>query len=492
MPKTFSFESENLNVDWISLNLKGLTDPKSLNDMALYLSNFGFNSRKFTRSKDFCESLILLSKNKFKVDFRVCDFNKDLKNYWCGTTLVFSGCNGKHFYETIKCDTFDWDFLNSDVLTLGRFDLNYIVHRTSDDDQNDLLETFMLKTCSKNLNKIKSYWIKNGNSHILRVGVRRSSNYYRVYENSGELKFELELKNKMTKLIENFLFSKKFLNFEDQLSKHFYKVSVNYLYLETFYTDWLTNRVREILVMKKPTAFNSLVSDYLVDSIGPIEDFMELIQFLSFIRTLNVSKDYLFEQGYYLAEFPVKDFLEFKGIQKPNQYTVQKTVKFFQGLQQNIKPLVTHFSDTGYRSCVIFPLLKVNRDAGKPYMISFALVEELYLKDYPFSFPNEFFSYDSLYELYLKFEFIQTFCSLKVKKQFDVQSFLKRFNLSNKNKSKIKFLICSFFVYLTSSGLIEEQIEIIFKNNSEIIFISQLTPKDINKIEFIHFYEVLY
>ena len=41
-----SFESENLVVDWISFNIKELTDPKQIAKIALYLSkSFGFNSQ---------------------------------------------------------------------------------------------------------------------------------------------------------------------------------------------------------------------------------------------------------------------------------------------------------------------------------------------------------------------------------------------------------------------------------------------------------------
>jgi hypothetical protein len=44
--KNLSFKSENLVVDWISFNAKGLTDPKKIAKIAFYLSkSFGFNSQ---------------------------------------------------------------------------------------------------------------------------------------------------------------------------------------------------------------------------------------------------------------------------------------------------------------------------------------------------------------------------------------------------------------------------------------------------------------
>ena len=39
--KQLNFQSENLVVDWISFNAKGLTDPEPI---AEYLLGFGFNS----------------------------------------------------------------------------------------------------------------------------------------------------------------------------------------------------------------------------------------------------------------------------------------------------------------------------------------------------------------------------------------------------------------------------------------------------------------
>lgn len=490
----YNFESEKLSVDWISLNLKDLTDFNSIYDIAVYLSKFGFNSTKFQENIIGKKELIFLSENKFNANFKVHAFNGKLGNYWTGTIIIFSGSNAKKFYQTIKSNTFEWKYLNLKYLSLGRFDLNYFNEITGS-DLNDRVEFFMQKTCDQNENKgkkINSKWSIDGQNRILRIGKRRSSNYYRVYQNSDGLKFELEMKGKITKFIEKYFFSKNFITLENILSKHFYKISVNNLFLDSCCTSWLSDRIRKLLVINQPFGLTYLVSHYL-DEFEPIRDqlenFMGLLEFLSFIRNLNVSKEFLFKEGYYRAKFPIRDFLKFKGIENPNQRTIEKTVNLFLSFQ-NLKPLVRYFGHMCFSSSVIFPQLKVTREAGKAYMVSFVLLEDLYLKDYPFAFPKSFFSYQNKYELYLKFEFIRSFCNLKVKKQFNVKSFLNQFNISQKNKANIKKLICSLFKGLVDSNIIESEFELQNKNGS-LISVSRLTPLNISKSDFIYFYEVL-
>jgi len=64
-----SFKSENLVVDWISFNAKGLTDPQPI---AKYLLGFGFNSfqlNSFSEGPTRKEILYNHPKNKFNVIF---------------------------------------------------------------------------------------------------------------------------------------------------------------------------------------------------------------------------------------------------------------------------------------------------------------------------------------------------------------------------------------------------------------------------------------
>jgi NRPS condensation-like uncharacterized protein len=71
--------------------------------------------------------------------------------------------------------------------------------------------------------------------------------------------------------------------------------------------------LRKIVSTKKKseTNFNFLVSSYLrkdcLDSFVQKKQFFNLIQLLSFIRSLEYSKQFIDDQVYYLMEFAVMD-----------------------------------------------------------------------------------------------------------------------------------------------------------------------------------------
>ena len=66
----FTFESENLVVDWISFKFQGLDNPTIIN-IANYLEKIGFNSypQSGKLAKPIKESLLVSSQNKFEVLF---------------------------------------------------------------------------------------------------------------------------------------------------------------------------------------------------------------------------------------------------------------------------------------------------------------------------------------------------------------------------------------------------------------------------------------
>ena len=97
-----NFESENLVVDWLS-----------------FLSKLGLNStfKEGSNSKD----LISKKENKSHVLFLKQTYNPESKNFWDGTTLIFSGSNANYFYQMMKTKkVFDLDHL-----TLSRLDISY-------------------------------------------------------------------------------------------------------------------------------------------------------------------------------------------------------------------------------------------------------------------------------------------------------------------------------------------------------------------------------
>lgn len=91
-----TFKSENLVVDYISFNITDCRDPEPI---ANYLSDsFGFNSVLKESFKGKSEDLIFEITNKYKVSFIKSSYNPESNSYWTGTTVRFSGENGKLVY----------------------------------------------------------------------------------------------------------------------------------------------------------------------------------------------------------------------------------------------------------------------------------------------------------------------------------------------------------------------------------------------------------
>ena len=61
--------------------------------------------------------------------------------------------------------------------------------------------------------------------YISRIGNRKSSNFYRIYQTKKGLRFELEMKKKQIKKFSNLLFCYDIKQFEERLTKHFYMYS---------------------------------------------------------------------------------------------------------------------------------------------------------------------------------------------------------------------------------------------------------------------------
>lgn len=116
MLKFLTFDSQHLDVDWISFNIQGLTDPKTIaSNLSKYVTlhvliddvlNIGFHSLK----------------KRYKLSIRQY---RGSKGYWVGTKIIFSGNDAAYFYKLVKTQRFDWDLLKLDrhSLNLGRIDL---------------------------------------------------------------------------------------------------------------------------------------------------------------------------------------------------------------------------------------------------------------------------------------------------------------------------------------------------------------------------------
>ena len=151
-PTKLSFESENLSIHYICFNIQGFIELKDIKKIAFYLfESFGFNSTfiSYDRTQGWQEKKIFyMSKNQHKVSFHQFEYNPQIKSFWVGTKIHFSGENGNQVYNQVKKNQFNWGIFDDLNVTLSRMDVCYF-RGTKLNDENELIEDFMEKMLSK-------------------------------------------------------------------------------------------------------------------------------------------------------------------------------------------------------------------------------------------------------------------------------------------------------------------------------------------------------
>lgn len=97
-------------------------------------------------------------------------------------------------------------------------------------------------------------------------------------------------------------------------------------------------------------------------------------------------------------------------------------------------------------------------------------------------------TWKNIYQFQVKTQIIEVIAKNSVKKEFYIQEFLKRFNLSNKKQTQIKQMIIEAISEEIKNQLIQPQFKIIQKDGS-IRQINKLQTQDITQIKVISFYE---
>ena len=70
-----------------------------------------------------------------------------------------------------------------------------------------------------------------------------------------------------------------------------------------------------------------------------------------------------------------------------------------------------------------------------------AIAKELYEYKYPFQMNEYFLTWKTIYQFQVKNQIITVTTSDSLKKEFYIQEFLKRFNVSNKKTTQLKQII---------------------------------------------------
>lgn len=266
-------------------------------------------------------------------------------------------------------------------------------------DSNQRVKNFLESTYNSIRTKSKRKKVSfdpNKEPYILKIGSRSSSNYYRVYQKTKEinydvsikstegLQFELEIKKDFIKSFQQFLFNNRIDEFEERVTQHFFNQSRQNFGLHFSYTYWIRNFYRKLSYIRE---FNTdLVTDYLrqtkFDSFDETKSLFQFLQLLSFLQKMEGFRQFIDDQVYYIVEFPVVDFLRFLGKDPKSTYQRNKVLDFLKGLQ-NLPPFVDKFSEIEFRSSIMFPLLKLTKK-HQLWIFRIAVSEQLYCYSYPF------------------------------------------------------------------------------------------------------------
>ena len=455
-----TFKSENFQIHYLTLNMQ-FDDLKRIKKIADYFSNtFDCNST-FIDCKNSTQNCTLIKKEKSlcKAEFRV-----NFQKYWYGTSLSFSGNQSTYFYKIIKGKRLDWEILDFDNTNLSRIDL-YYDRKFKKGDEIENFDSF-LKECRSQIEKVdkrKKVIIDKG---VLRVGRRGSGNYFRVYRrpNGKDIRFELELTKSVVKNFEFYLFSNQFEKLEELLCVHFYKQALTTFVMDSCYTDWLRESFRKI--RSTQTYENCLITTYLskipLETMEKQKFLYQLLQLLSYIRTLESSVNWISNENYRIISFRVSEFLEFLGKKKTNYYQIRKVVDFLKSLQR-LPPVLEDFSTESFRSILIFPYLEVRKE--KSWKVELAIAEKVYFYRYPFYFPQEFLTYDDAYDLRAKIFFLLSFSTTKLDKEFQIQEIFDQFGISRQKMTRLRKSIVVIFEDAQDLKLIEPRFTLLMKTN---------------------------
>jgi len=328
------------------------------------------------------------------------------------------------------------------------------------------------------------------------VNRRNNSVHYRVYQKDQRVRFEIELKHRQTKLVQDYLFNNQLDIFEQQLVIQYFKYSGRVLRLDYVYTDWIVDFQRR--QQRNPTS-RSLVTSYLETGMGNQEEeerLFHLFQFLSFVKSLELNlfkdckKHRIKEQSYYGLKFPLSQFVKFTGIQISKQSQRDKLIRYFKQLQK-LDPIVKEFSDRAFQSYVCFPYVGCENPSGNSWSIEVFAAEALFFFPYPFQLPKSFLISTRKNDLRLKLRLMKSLAVHEQEKRLDLDEFFNRVNVPNNQLIQIKKSIIQLLNELVENKIIYNEVGVVLKSGKKKDqLIKNLTTSDITRrIKYIKFHE---
>ena len=313
------------------------------------------------------------------------------------------------------------------------------------------------------------------------------------------MRFELELKHRQTKLVQDYLFENQLDVFEHQLVIQYFQYSGQVLRSDYSYTDWILDFQRRY--QGNPT-FRPLVTSYLENQIitnqEEEERLFHLLQFLSFVKSLKLNpfkdcqKHKIKNQFYYGLKFPLSQFVKFTGMQLSHQSDREKLIFYFYQLQK-LDPIVKVFSKMAFRSYVCFPYVDCANPSGKSWVIEVLAAEELFCFPYPFQLPKSFLRSGSKNDLRLKVRLMKSLGVSDQKKRLYLEEFFNTINVRNDPLIQIKKNLIQLLSELVENKIIQNEVEVILKSGKKKYhLIENLTTSDITRrIKYIQLHEIL-
>ena len=227
------FQTENLDVDFITLNISKLSDSQKY-QLAAYFQSLGFNcyQRKTETSQSRQEVYASTSfkkknylNNKFQLDFILTvPYQKDIMQ------IQFPGLSAKQFYQLIQQNSIQWEKLNKFGIVLSRFDLVYERQNKSTDKSTTKKFLNSSDIQFQDLHPYKNLVSeRNRKGLVLKIGNRKGRRHYRIYtgKHQNSLRFEAEMKGDLIKDFHDLLIASTFdqQDFESRLSYQFFKYS---------------------------------------------------------------------------------------------------------------------------------------------------------------------------------------------------------------------------------------------------------------------------
>ena len=372
-----------------------------------------------------------------------------------------------------------WTIFSSAVL--NRFDLYY--SRTNKiDDQISARE--FLENSQKELNRRDRNVSleKNSKGFILKIGNRRSNNYFRIYQGKNSLKFEHEMKGKFLQKYHSLLVENRLEEFEQKLSSHFLISFGKLLPLKYSYIDWLVIKLRPIRKSSIPQYFLNM--DYVESKslylLSDPKKFVMLLQFLTYAQQLDFKIDFLGDTSYRTVHFRIDHFLKFQNptIKSTSYYKLKKARLFFEELQN--ATFLTSFSSTQFQRLVAIPKVKIIKSKKlKCWIANIWLVEDLFHYKYPFLLPDLFRRKISKDEFDVAFEVMKTYSSVSIQKKFFIKKFLASYRISNQRITNMKRTFIQLVKLFEEHSLIESNYTII--SDGKNYHTDQLTSSNISE-----------